>query len=126
MSDSALRWGVVIVDLEPIIGHEEGGRRRALVVSNEPFHRSGLMTVVPITAAQSPASYPNEVRIPAGQAGQTRDGRILCQQVRTLSQRRAVKDELGRVIALGYLDDPSLREAVRRALTDHLWLDRGD
>lgn len=126
MTGRRLRWGVILVDLEPIVGHEQGGRRRALVISNEPFHRAGLMTVLPITAVPGAVPYPNEVPIPAGTAGQTKDGRILCQQVRTLSQGRAVKDALGEIVVLGHIDDPRLRDAVRRALTDHLRLDRLD
>jgi len=55
-----LRWAVVIVDLDPVEGREQAGQRRALVVSYEPFHRSGLMTVCPITAARSQPRYPGE------------------------------------------------------------------
>lgn len=114
---SPLRWGVVRVALDPVSGHEQGGSRRALVVSYEPFHRSGLATVCPITAARTDARYPGEVAIPAGVAGQTRDGVILCQQVRTIS--------LGRVVGEpeGHLEDPVLRRAVRAALAHHLGLD---
>jgi mRNA-degrading endonuclease toxin of MazEF toxin-antitoxin module len=69
-----LRWSVVIVDLDPVVGHEQAGARRALVVSYEPFHRSGLATICPVTAARSEPRYPGDVAIPAGEAGQTRDG----------------------------------------------------
>jgi mRNA interferase MazF len=105
------------VDFEPVEGHEQGGTRRALVVSYEPFHRSGLMTVCPITASRSEPRYPGEVPIPAGEAGQTRDGLILCSQVRTVSARRA------RTPPLGVLEDPARRRLVRRALAHHLGLD---
>lgn len=112
-----IRWAVVRVALDPATGHEQGGIRRALVVSYEPFHRSGLATVCPLTAARAEARYPGEVVIPAGVAGQTRDGIILCQQVRTIS--------LGRVVGLpeGRITDPALRRAVRAALAHHLGLD---
>jgi mRNA interferase MazF len=113
----SLRWATVLVDFEPVEGHEQGGTRRALVVSYEPFHRSGLMTVCPITASRSEPRYPAEVPIPAGEAGQTRDGLILCSQVRTVSARRA------RTPPLGVLEDPARRRLVRRALAHHLGLD---
>ena len=83
-----LRWSIIVVDLDPVEGHEQAGRRRALVVSYEPFHRSGLATVCPITAARADARYPGDVPIRTGEAGQTRDGIILTSQVRTISQRR--------------------------------------
>ena len=112
-----LRWSVVIVDLDPVAGHEQAGERRALVVSYEPFHRSGLATVCPITAARATARYPGDVPIPAGEAGQTRDGVILTSQVRTISLRRVRSAPLGSVM------DPSLRRAVRAGLAHHLGLD---
>lgn len=112
-----LRWSVVIVDLDPVEGHEQAGRRRALVVSYEPFHRSGLATVCPITAARSSPRYPGDVAIPAGQAGQTRDGVIVTSQVRTISLQRV------RSAPVGTLSDASVRRAVRVGLAHHLGLD---
>ena len=116
---AVLRWSVVIVDLEPVTGREQQGeRRRCLVVSNEPYHRTGCATVCPISAARSQARYPNEVEIPVGEAGQTKDAVILCHQVRTISLERV------RSRVLGVVADPAIRSAVRRALAHHLWLDR--
>ena len=112
-----LRWSVVIVDLDPVEGHEQAGRRRALVVSYEPFHRSGLATVCPVSAARSEARYPGDVPIPVGEAGQTREGVIVTSQVRTISLRRI------RSSPLGTIGDRSLRRAVRAALAHHLGLD---
>jgi len=112
-----LRWAVVHVSLDPVAGHEQGGTRRALVVSYEPFHRSGLATVCPITAARHEARYPGEVALPVGAAGQTRPGLILCQQVRTISRERIVGAADGR------LADTAMRRAVRQALAHHLGLD---
>ena len=114
-----LRWAVLIADLEPIRGHEQGGARRVVVVSYEAFHRSSSMTVCPITAARSTVRYPNEVAIPAGEAGQTEAGVILCHQVRTVSMLRVVD----RPEPVGYLTDPSLREQIRMALARHMGLD---
>jgi mRNA interferase MazF len=118
-----LRWAVAIVDLEPVAGHEQGGRRRALVVSYEPFHRSGLATVCPITAARADGRYPGDVELPDGEAGQTRPGVILCAQVRTISIDRLARTGDGSVAVVGRLADPTLRAAVRDALSHHLGLD---
>jgi mRNA interferase MazF len=106
-----------VVDLDPVEGHEQAGRRRALVVSYEPFHQSGLMTVCPITAARSEARYPGDVPIPIGEAGQTRAGVILCSQVRTISTRRI------RGQPLGIVSEMMIRATVRRAIAHHLGLD---
>jgi mRNA-degrading endonuclease toxin of MazEF toxin-antitoxin module len=112
-----LRWAVVIVDLDPVSGREQAGRRRALVVSYEPFHRSGLLTVCPITAARVDERYPGDVAVPRGVAGQTKAGVVICSQLRTISQRRV------RSAPIGHLTDAALRRRVRTALAHHLGLD---
>jgi mRNA-degrading endonuclease toxin of MazEF toxin-antitoxin module len=117
-----LRWAILILNFEPVQGHEQGGERRALVVSYEPFHLGGMLTVCPITAARAEPKYPQEVAIGRGEAGQTADAVILCHQVRTLSVLRA-----GRTIGgvVGYVMDPGIRSRVRHALATQLGLDIG-
>jgi mRNA-degrading endonuclease toxin of MazEF toxin-antitoxin module len=112
-----MRWAVVIVDLDPVSGHEQVGRRRALVVSYEPFHRSGLVTVCPITAARADERYPGDVALARGVAGQTKAGVVICSQLRTISRRRL------RGAPVGHLADPAIRRRVRAALAHHLGLD---
>ena len=93
MTGQPLRWAVVLVDFDPAAGHEERGTRRALVVSYEAFHHGGMATVCPITT-RAP-KYPGEVRLPAGHAGQTKDGLVLCHQVRTIDLGRVTTFEIG-------------------------------
>ena len=112
-----LRWASVIVDLDPTRGHEQARTRRALVVSNEPFHNSGMLTVCPITASRADARYPGDVPIAAGEAGQTRDGVIVCSQVRTIAADRI------RTPSVGLVTDARIRRSVRHALAHHLGLD---
>jgi mRNA-degrading endonuclease toxin of MazEF toxin-antitoxin module len=76
-----------------------------------------LATVCPITASRAEARYPGDVPIPAGEAGQTRDGVIMASQVRTISLRRVRRAPLGTVT------DGGLRRRVREALAHHLGLD---
>jgi mRNA interferase MazF len=114
-----LRWAIVIVDLDPTVGHEQAGLRRALVVSHEAFHRSGLATVCPISA-RAPR-YPAEVAIPAREAGQTKDAVVLCHQLRTIDLRRVTAFEIGGQPQS--ISDPAVRRGVRSALARHLGLD---
>jgi len=117
-----LRWAVLVIDFDPVVGHEQGHERRALAVSYEPFHRAGLVTVCPITAAHGRGRYPNEVEIPIGEGGQTKPGVILCHQVRTVSVLRA-GGMLQSGMRLHYVVDPTIRQHVRDALTRHFGLD---
>lgn len=119
LDDGPLRWAVVLVDLDPSRGHEQAGTSRALVVSYESFHRAGMATVCPITTRQP--KYPGEVPVPAGHAGQTRDGLILCHQVRTLDLARVTTYEIGGRIQS--VTDRAVRAAVRFALAHQLGLD---
>ena len=119
MTPTPLRWAVVLIDFDPATGHEQAGTRRALVVSYEPFHRSGMAAVCPITSREP--KYPGEVAIPVGHAGQTKPGLILCHQLRTVDMVRVTAFELaGRV---QYVTDPGIRAGVRDALDHHLGLD---
>ena len=119
VTDGSLRWAIVLVDLDPALGHEQAETRRALVVSYEAFHRSGLATVCPITTRQP--KYPGEVPIPEGHAGQTHDGLILCHQVCTVDLSRVTAFELGGRVQ--FVTDRSARSAVRAALAHQVGLD---
>lgn len=114
-----LRWTIVIAELDPTVGHEQRGRRRVLVVSHEPFHRSGMATVCPISAR--PPRYPGEVAVPRGMAGQTEDAVVLCHQLRTVDLDRVAAFEIGGVAQR--LTDPLIRGQVRAAIAHHLGLD---
>jgi mRNA-degrading endonuclease toxin of MazEF toxin-antitoxin module len=114
-----LRWAVVLVDFDPAVGHEQAGQRRALVVSYEAFHASGMASVCPISAR--PPKYPGEIEIRQGHAGQTKDAVILCHQLRTIDLTRVTTFELaGRA---QFVTDPSVRRSVRMGLSRHLGLD---
>jgi mRNA-degrading endonuclease toxin of MazEF toxin-antitoxin module len=114
-----LRWSIVIAELDPTIGHEQRGRRRVLVVSNEAFHRSGMASICPISAR--PPRYPGEVALPRGHAGQTEDAVVVCHQVRTVDLARVAAYEIGGEPQ--YVTDPLIRGEVRAALAHHFGLD---
>lgn len=119
MTPATLRWAIVLIDFDPAVGHEQAGTRRALVVSYEAFHRSGMASVCPITS-RTP-KYPGEIPIPAAHAGQTKKGLILCHQLRTVDLDRVTAYEVaGRV---QYVTDAGIRDRVRSALAHQLGLD---
>ncbi len=71
---------IVYLDFDPQAGHEQRGRRPALVVSNDLFNRvSSLTMVCPIT--HTDRNHPFHVRL---DARTKTDGVILCDQARML------------------------------------------
>lgn len=76
---------IVEIDVDDTRGHEQRGRRPALVVSVTPFQQAiGMAVVCPITTHGGTASRPRdslEVALPPGLAVK---GMVLVQQVRTI------------------------------------------
>jgi mRNA interferase MazF len=77
------RGDVVWVTLNPQAGHEQAGRRPAVVLSPEAYNNKvGLAILCPITSQIK--GYPFEVRIPTGLP---LSGVILSDQVKSLDWR---------------------------------------
>jgi mRNA interferase MazF len=95
---------VWFVDLEPIVGREQAGRRPAVVVSVDQIGTgpSGLCVVVPLTTTQRPNPLYIEISPPEG--GLRERSWAMPEMVRSLSRRRLV-DRWGAV-------RPSTLEAI--------------
>ncbi|MEK6769168.1 MAG: endoribonuclease MazF [Gemmatimonadota bacterium] len=77
------RGDVVWVSLSPRAGHEQAGRRPALVVSPAAYNgKVGLAVLCPITSRVK--GYPFEVRLPPGL---TVSGAVLSDQVKSFDWR---------------------------------------
>lgn len=78
------------------MGHEQGYRRPALVVSPDQFNHgpAGLVIVVPLTTAARGVAL--HVAIEAPEGGLRERSFAMCEQVRSLSRERLV-DVWGRV-----------------------------
>jgi mRNA interferase MazF len=89
------RGDVIWLNFDPQAGHEQAGRRPALVLSPKAYNgRTGLCLVVPITSQSK--GYPFELSLPT--ACRT-TGVVLCDQVRSLdwkARMAAVKEKTGR------------------------------
>jgi len=77
------RGDVVWISLNPQAGHEQSGRRPAVVLSPQPYNdKVGLALLCPITSQIK--GYPFEVLIPSGLSIA---GAILADQVKSLDWR---------------------------------------
>lgn len=73
-----------MVDYGQPIGHEATGLRPALVMSVDPFHRSGLAVTLPVTSTER--DVPTSIEIENDGLDQT--SYIQVDQIRTVSQDR--------------------------------------
>ena len=93
MADYVPRKGELIaLTLDPQSGHEQRGRRPALVVSNDLFNKhTGLCIACPITSPRR--DYPFHVAIPAGE-GVT--GFVMVEQVKSIDFRSRKAKRVGK------------------------------
>jgi mRNA interferase MazF len=95
MSDPS-RGEIWWVKLDPVVGHEQGGRRPALVITVDAFNRgpAGLVTVVPITTKDK--GIPIHVRVEPPEGGLSEVSFVKPEDVRSVSKKR-LDGRLGRV-----------------------------
>ena len=88
---------LIAISFDPQSGHEQRGRRPALVVSNDLFNRhTGLCLACPVTSTKR--DFPFHVAIPAG-GGVT--GFVLVEQVKSIDFRTRRAKRLGRPVVGG-------------------------
>jgi len=119
VSARIVRGLILEVDLDPVVGHEQGRMRPCVVVQNDVSNRFATTTiVVPLTDARHIAN-PSPIYVPAqkGDGSLKKDSLILCDQIRTVSHLR-----FGRTF--GVLS-PATMQKVDLALAISLGLARG-
>lgn len=93
---------VVAVSIDPQSGHEQKGRRPALVISNDPFNRrTGLAVVCPITNTRR--DFPFHVPLPEATSV---TGFVMVEQVKSIDYRAR------RVKFIEKVPQPILNEAL--------------
>ena len=100
---NARRGEVWLIDLDPVRGHEQAGRRPALVLSADTWNAGPgrLVTVLPITSKDRPG-IPSRIVVNPPEGGLTMPSWVIGEQVRTISA-----DRLGR--RLGVIRPVTLR-----------------
>ena len=95
------------VDLDPSRGHEQAGRRPALVISVDLFNHgpADLVVVLPITSKAK--GVPLHVRIAPPEGGVKLPSYVKCEDIRSISKQRLSK-------FLGRVSPETLREVEDR------------
>ena len=86
-----MRGQIWLIDLEPVVGHEQGRKRPALIISNDGYNYgpADLVTVLPITSRDKRIELHFRVEPPEGGLGDV--SYIMCDQMRTVSKDRLIK-----------------------------------
>ena len=113
------RWTIFLADLDPVRGAEQSKTRPVLVISDEQINRLlPVVNVLPITSRKQGRNiYPNEVLVPQGVGGLTKESIVLCYQIRTLDKERLIK-------TMGMIDSIDLQENILEALLFQLGIHR--
>jgi mRNA interferase MazF len=88
MTPSPQRGEVWLLDLDPTRGHEQAGRRPALIFSVDAFNAgpADLVFVVPITGRVRP--IPTQVPLHPPEGGTKIESAILCDALRSVAKQR--------------------------------------
>jgi mRNA interferase MazF len=82
------RGDIWTLDLDPTRGHEQAGRRPALIVSVDQFNQgpADLLVVLPITSKAK--GIPLHVRIASPEGGVKTPSYVKCEDIRSVSKQR--------------------------------------
>ena len=89
MTQPRFRRGEIwTVDLEPVVGSEQGNARPALVIQNDIGNLySPVLIVAALTSGES-ARYDVQVEVKAPEGGLHHNSLVLLNQIRTIDKRR--------------------------------------
>ena len=90
------RGDIWLADLEPVAGHEQGGRRPCLIVPDDAFNHgpAGLVVVLPVTSRNR--GIPLHVALTPPEGGLKMASVVMPEMVRSISVTRLGK-RLGKV-----------------------------
>jgi mRNA interferase MazF len=78
---------IVLVQLDPVVGHEQAGIRPALVLSSDEYNRSAsFILVCPITRNERP--WPFKFPLPGGLRAR---GYVLADQIKSVDKSRLLR-----------------------------------
>jgi mRNA interferase MazF len=86
------RGDLVLVNLDPVIGSEQGKTRPALIIQNDIGNEYSPTTIVaPVTSKTFSKKYPTNVEIDETNSPLKEKSTILLNQIRTIDKTRIIK-----------------------------------
>jgi mRNA interferase MazF len=111
------KWSFYWVNLDPVIGSEQAGRRPVLVISNDIVNEIlPIVTVIPVSSVKDKFKvYPTEVYLPSEKSALPKDSVAMVHQIRTISKERLMDN-------CGSIEDDVLRNEVNAVLAEYFEL----
>ena len=110
------RGDVVLADLEPVKGSEQGKTRPCLVIQNDIGNRVSPITIVAAITSKTGKEYPFTVFVGKGGGNLSFDSLVLCNQIRSVSTQDRITKKIGAL-------KPSTMKKVDEALKTSLALE---
>ena len=85
---SPLRGEVWYADLDPVIGHDQGGRRPVLIVSTDTFGSGPGDLVIALAITSTQRAVRSQVPVHPPEGGLKLASFIKCQDIRSISKKR--------------------------------------
>ena len=86
------RGDIFLVNLEPVVGSEQGRIRPVLVIQNDLGNNYSPTTIIaPITSKGFEEEFPTNVQISQEGSGLEKESTILLNQIRTIDKSRIIK-----------------------------------
>lgn len=90
--ERVIRGDIVLANLEPVKGSEQGGIRPVLILQNDTLNKHAPTTIIaPITSRIYTKEYPTNVIIKKEDSNLKLDSTILLNQIRTIDKSRIIK-----------------------------------
>src|SRR3989344_3089299 len=115
MEVNARRGEIVLVNLDPVLGSEQGKTRPALIIQNDIGNEYSPTTIVaPITSKIFSKQFPTNVEIDLTNSPLKEKSTVLLNQIRTIDKSRIIKN-------YGRISSKKLKE-VNEAIINSLGL----
>jgi len=86
------RGDIVLADLEPVRGSEQGGIRPVLIIQNDIYNKYSPVTIIAsITSKEFSKEFLTNIYLPKIESGLDKNSTVMLNQVRTIDKRRIIK-----------------------------------
>ena len=86
------RGDIILVNLEPVKGSEQGGVRPCLIIQNDKGNKYSPLTIIaPLTSKQFTKEFSTNVFVSRDDSELDKDSTILLNQIKTIDKSRIIK-----------------------------------